>query len=203
MNIIIPPQINEYSPHKNRRASQVTRGKESTCQAGVSYPLWVALGKDSVCIGICQIDQEGAARQRGQAVFDGEVHSCLQGLSIPSQHLSVTFPLSAGRKETDGGVRGFSVCHLEADGKMRTCHSSEVSTCPQPVSSVSRKNGDRTSLSPILQDSANPSHGVYPLLDTICHAYHINPYLLHEARFNRTFFEGWGLCRAALDIWVA
>ena len=178
----------------------MTRGTESTCQAGVSYPLWVALGKDSVCIGICQIDQEGAARQRGQAVFDGEVHSCLQGLSIPSQHLSVTFPLSAGRKETDGGVRGFSVCHLEADGKMRTCHSSEVSTCPQPVSSVSRKNGDRTSLSPILQDSANPSHGVYPLLDTICHAYHINPYLLHEARFNRTFFEGWGLCRAALDI---
>lgn len=102
----------------------MTRGKESTCQAGVSYPLWVALGKDSVCTGICQIDQEGAAWQRGQAVFDGEVHSCLQGLSIPSQHLSVTFPLSAGRKETDGGVRGFSVCHLEADGKMRTCHSS-------------------------------------------------------------------------------
>ena len=103
----------------------------------MSYPLWVALGKDSVCTGICQIDQEGAAWQWGQAVFDREVHSCLQGLSIPSQHLTVTFPLSAGRKETDGGLRGFSVCHLKANGKMRTCHSSIKSPpihSPSPVS---------------------------------------------------------------------
>lgn len=110
------------------------------------YPLWVALGKDPVCISICQIDQEGAAWQWGQAVFDGEVHSCLQGLSILSQHCTVIFPLSAGRKETD---RGFTVCHFEVDGKMRTCHSSiKSSPPPQPISNVSRENRDRTSLGP-------------------------------------------------------
>lgn len=111
------------------------------------YPLQVALGKDLVCISICQIGQEGAAWQRGQAVFDGEVHSCLQGLSIPSQHLTVTFPLSAGRKETDRGLRSFSVCHFEKDGN--TCHSNIKSSLPpQPVSSVGRENRDGASPGP-------------------------------------------------------
>lgn len=119
------------------------------------YPLQVALGKDLVCISICQIGQEGAAWQRGQAVFDGEVHSCLQGLSIPSQHLTVTFPLSAGRKETDRGLRSFSVCHFEKDGNTAIQILSLLSLHSLSPVSV-EKTGMELPLAPILQDSPNP-----------------------------------------------
>lgn len=87
----------------------------------LSYPLWVALWTELVCISICQIDQDGAAWQQGQAVLHREVHSCLQGLSVPVQHLTIIFPLSTGKKDTDTGAQGL-ICPLEADGEMRTCH---------------------------------------------------------------------------------
>ena len=127
--------------------------------------------------------------------FTAVSRACRYRASISRSHVHC---LQAGKKQTEGSGASLPLGRRREDENLPLKY--QVSTHPQPVSSVSRKNRDRTSLGPILQDSANPTHGVDPLSDTACRAYHINPYLLHEARFNCNIFVGWGLCRAASDI---